>query len=77
VEIRDSARKHGIADADMLHAIKNPIRYREQDYDGEARIFIIGPDRTGRFLELVIVPADEPSRIIHADILQPNHYNYL
>jgi len=27
VEIKDSARKHDIADADMLHAWRNQLRY--------------------------------------------------
>jgi uncharacterized DUF497 family protein len=77
MEIRDSARKHGISDADILHAVRNPIRYREQEYDGEARIFIIGADTQGRFLELVLVTADEPTRVIHADVLRPGHFDYL
>ena len=77
VRITDSARKHGIRDGDILHALDNPIRYREQEYDGQVRIFLIGPDRTGRFLELALVPHDEPTTIIHADILRPSHYDYL
>lgn len=75
--IADSARKHGIADADIMHALDHPIRYREQEYKGELRIFLIGADCTGRFLELVLVPADDPVRIIHADVLRPGHYDYL
>lgn len=77
MEITWSARKHGVDDADMLHALDNPIRYREQEYDGEIRVLVIGADRTGRLLELVLVPADEPTRIIHADILRPSRYDYL
>ena len=77
MEILDSARKHDVFDADILHALDNVIRYREQEYDGEVRIFAIGPDRAGRFLELVLVPASSPARVIHADLLQPNHYHYL
>jgi uncharacterized DUF497 family protein len=77
MNITASARKHGISDADILHAIDNLIRYREQEYDGELRIFAIGADRTGRFIELVLVPADEPTRIIHAQVLTPSHYRYL
>lgn len=73
----DSARKHGIDDADMIHALDNPIRYREQEYDGEVRVLVIGADQAGRLLELVLVPADEPARIIHADVLRPGRYNYL
>ena len=77
MEILNSARKHDVSDADILHALDNVIRYREQEYDGEVRIFVIGPDRAGRFLELVLVPASSPARVIHADLLQPNHYHFL
>lgn len=69
-EVAASARKHGIVEHDMLHAIDNAIRYAEQEYDGELRILVIGPDRVGRLLEIVLVPVDEPQRIIHADLLR-------
>ncbi|OHU51479.1 hypothetical protein BKG82_23060 [Mycobacteroides chelonae] len=76
MEIRDSARKHGIADEDMLHAAQNPIRVIEQEYNGQTRLLIIGADRSARLLEIVVM-ADEPIRIIHADILRPKFYDYL
>ena len=76
MRIEDSARKHGIDDDDMFHALDHMVRYREQEYDGEFRVFVIGADRSGRFIELVLVPADD-QRIIHADVLRPSHYNYL
>jgi hypothetical protein len=75
--IEDRARKHGVDDGDILHALRNPSRYREQEYGGETRVFLIGADRSGRLLELVLVPSDEPARVIHADILRPNHHDYL
>lgn len=62
-----SARKHGISDADILHAWRNVLRVAEQDYDGEARLIAVGPARNGSLLELVLVPDDAPARIIHAD----------
>ena len=77
IQINDSARKHGIQDADIFHALDNMIRYAEQEYDGELRVFIIGADRSGRLLELVVVPADNPQRIIHADVLRPSRYDFL
>lgn len=76
VEIRDSARKHGISDDDMLHAWRNQLRYVELEYEGEVQFLVIGPDRTGALLEL-IVPSDEPQRIIHADALREKFYKYL
>ncbi|REJ06422.1 hypothetical protein DY023_06340 [Microbacterium bovistercoris] len=77
MRIAASARKHGVEDADILHALDNMIRYREQEYGGELRIFAIGADHTGRLLELVLVPADQPALVIHADILRPSRYDYL
>ncbi len=68
----DSARKHDVADADMLHAWRNVIATAEQEYDGEIRIIAIGPARDGELLELVLVPALQPTRIIHADSARPS-----
>lgn len=67
MEVPASARKHGIDDADIQHAWTNAIRLVEYDYNGEDRLLAIGPDRHGRMLELVAVPVDEPTKIIHAD----------
>jgi hypothetical protein len=77
VEITEAARKHDIDDADILHAIRNPFRYIEQEYHGELRMLVLGADRTGRLLELVVVPADNPQRVIHADRMRAKFYDYL
>lgn len=77
LQVAASARKHGIESADIFHALDNAIRYGEQEYDGESRVFVIGPDRSGRLLEIVLVPADQPQRIIHADVLRPSRYKFL
>jgi hypothetical protein len=42
------------------------IRLVEYDYDGEDRLLVIGQDQHGRMLELVAVPAGQPTRIVHA-----------
>jgi uncharacterized DUF497 family protein len=77
VEIVQSARKHGVDDADIVHAYENAIRIVEYEYNGEDRVLVIGADRTGRLLELVALPVGEPNRIIHADALRPKFYEYL
>ncbi|GAA4892101.1 hypothetical protein GCM10025789_06340 [Tessaracoccus lubricantis] len=77
MEIRGSARKHGITDAEIEHAWHHAIRLVEYEYNGQERLLVIGPDQHGRLLELVAVPADEPTRIIHADRLRPKFYDYL
>jgi len=77
VEIRESAHRHGVDDADILHAWANAMRLVEYDYRGEERLLVIGPDRHGRLLEIVAVPVAEPTRIIHADAIRPKFYEYL
>ena len=77
MEVAESARRHGIEDADILHAIRTPFRYIEQEYDGELRLLILGADRSGRLLEIVLVPADDPQRVIHADRMRAKFYDYL
>ncbi|MDR2723337.1 MAG: hypothetical protein LBB54_06395 [Cellulomonadaceae bacterium] len=77
MEVQESARKHDVPDADILHAWNNAVRVGVIEYGGEDRIFVIGPDRGGALLELVAVPAGTPTRIIHADRLRPKHYDLL
>lgn len=69
--------RHGVADDAILHAWRNALRLAEYEYGGEDRLLIIGPDSSGRLLELVAVPVDGPARIIHADALRPKFYEYL
>lgn len=81
MEFAEAARKHyaehGIADADVLHVIRNPFRPIEQEGDDEGRLLIIGVDPGVLLLEVVVVPADDPQRIIHVNVLQPKNYDYL
>ncbi len=77
MEIRPSARKHAIYDDDIQHAWRHATRLIEYEYDGDERLLVIGPDRHGIMLELVAVPANSPTRIIHADRLRPKFYDYL
>lgn len=74
MEIAGSARKHGIADADMLHAVRNPMRRISQDDDA---ILILGADRTGRLLEVVVVDREGDQRVIHAMELRRAFRRYL
>jgi hypothetical protein len=75
VEIAESARKHGIRDEDMLHAIRHPARI----VPGEGRDLVIGADRSGRLLEVVVLdddPDEEPI-VIHAMPLRPKFHRFL
>lgn len=77
MEIRDSARKHGVTDAEIRHALDNAIRLVVFEYEGKERLLVIGDGGRGRLLELVLVPVSEPVRIIHADRLRPSLFDYL
>ena len=59
MDILPSARKHGVADVDMVHAVENAIDVF--DLDDEA-VMIVGPARDASFLEVVI----DHGRIFHA-----------
>lgn len=76
MEIADSARKHGIADEDIQHAIGLPMRYVAEEGETD-RILIIGPDRTGRPLELIVIDLDGDATVIHAMSLRRKFYRYL
>ena len=77
MDVARSARRHGIGESDIRHAYRNAIRFVEFEYDGETRLLVIGADKNDRLLELVIVPVDQPGRIIHADVLRPKFHDFL
>ncbi len=73
MEIADAARKHGIGDADIEHAVRNAIRVVNQ---GDRDLYI-GADRTGRLLEVVVLDDDGQPVAIHAMVLRRKFYNWL
>ena len=75
MDIADSARKHGVRDEDIEHAVRRPLRV----VPGEGRDLVIGADRSGLLLEVVILdddPDEEPV-VIHAMPLRPKFHYYL
>ena len=59
-----SARKHGIADDDIEHAMAHAVAIEDQD-DG-ARLYL-GPSRSADLLEVVTIVRDDGSELaIHA-----------
>lgn len=61
--VADSARKHGVADDDMLHAYDHPIRVFDLD---EGFTLIIGSARDAGPLEIGAVDGDLAPVIVHA-----------
>jgi hypothetical protein len=62
-----SARKHGIADDDMLHAYRHPVRV----FDLDDRDMLIGADHSGRMLEIGVATAEGVEFIVHAMAAPP------
>lgn len=59
--IAESARKHDIADEDMIHAFHHPVRVWEMD---EGMEMFIGAGRAGGLLEVGVVFADDSTPVI-------------
>lgn len=74
MEIADSARKHGISDEDIHHALSVPMRLVEQAGD---RLLVIGPARNAQLLEIIVLEPNGQAAVIHADILRPKFYRFL
>ena len=70
MNIRQSARKHGVEDADMLHVIQDPrsVWFPVAANDGDEGHMVIGLDRAGnRLLEILVLDLNTTDeRIIHA-----------
>jgi hypothetical protein len=62
-----SARKHGIADDDMIHAYRHAIR----SLDVDDFVMCIGPNRHGNLLEIGYTTDPNTVQIFHA--MQARH----
>jgi uncharacterized DUF497 family protein len=66
VRIHDAARKHGVDDQDVLHAIDHALAIDDAGEEPD-RWLVIGPDRAGNLLEVVIMTTTEGTQLaIHA-----------
>lgn len=72
--ILPSARKHGVPDSSIRHAVDVPFRIVEIEPN---LILLIGPDEHGKLLELVIADPHDDARVIHAMTLRPRFFKHL
>lgn len=71
MEIHRSARKHGVADEDILHAIDHALAIEDIGEDPD-RWLILGPDRAINMLEVVVLITSEGAQLaIHAMPMRP------
>jgi len=65
VEIHESARRHGVADEDIEHALAHAVAWVELG-DDPPRYLLAGPDGAGNLLELVVLVLGGDELVIHA-----------
>ena len=69
------ARKHGVADVDMLHAVRTAMRRVVMD---DELTMLIGPACDGALLEIGVLDIDgEDPILIHAMALRPTFHQFL
>lgn len=61
MRIAESASRHGVADHDMHHAVRNYVKV----YDLDGLLMFIGPTTAGSMVEVGVIEDEDP-RIIHA-----------
>jgi hypothetical protein len=60
-----SARRHGVADEDIDHALAHAVAWAELG-DDPPRYLLAEPDRAGNLLELVVLVLGGDELVIHA-----------
>lgn len=74
MRIGEPARKHGIAEEDIWHAVRNAIARADDEDDF---LMLIGPAQDGTLLEIGIVgPASDDPVIIHAMPLRRKYHGF-
>lgn len=65
MQIHPSARRHGVRDNDIDHALNQAVAWVELGED-PPRYLVVGPDRAGNLLEVVVILVDAGVLAIHA-----------
>jgi hypothetical protein len=75
MRIGGPARKHGVADVDIWHAVRNTMRKVLLDDD---LVMLIGPATDGALLEIGVLDIDgDDAVVIHAQPLRPKFHKFL
>ena len=78
MKVHDSARKHGIAPQNAIHAAEHAVFVSDLDDDSPARQLRLGFDSTGRLLEVVVLRFDSGNElVIHAMKARRQYLNLL
>lgn len=76
-EIHLSARRHGVADGDLVHAIEHALAVEDVGEDLD-RWLVIGPNTTGNLLEVVVLTSSKGDQlVINAMAMRPGYRRLL
>jgi hypothetical protein len=73
MRIAESARRHGVSDEDIRHALGNAMRILDED----DLTMVLGPARTGDPLEVGVLNIEDDPIVVHAMPLRPKYFPYL
>lgn len=75
IRIHAAARKHGISDADIRHAVKHAMTIDDLE---DLTYLYLGPGRNGELLEVVtVMRGKRPGMAIHAMKIRPKYQRRL
>jgi hypothetical protein len=78
VEVHRSASNHGVGADDVVHAVDRALIVADMgDDDSPVRTLVLGPDRAGNILEVIVLHFDDGREMaIHAMPMR-SHYRGL
>ncbi len=75
MDIYASARKHGVSEVDIEHAVDHAVAAGDQE---DGKVLYLGPDRAGNLLEIVAVLRDDGTEVvIHAMRMRSVYESFL
>ena len=79
VEFHRSASKHGVDSDDVLHAVASAFVVADMsDDESPLRTLVLGPDRSGNMLEVVVLHFDDGREmVIHAMLMRADYRGFL
>ena len=79
VEIHRAARRHGVSDEGIVHAVEHALVVVDMDPDEDPpKLLFIGPGLAGNLLEVIMIElAEQRMLVIHAMPLRPTFFPLL
>lgn len=76
MDILASAGRHGVSPEDIEHAIRHALVVEDVG-EGPVRYLVLGPDRTGNMIEVVVLDRPQGPAVIHAMAMRPQYRRLL